>query len=278
MLAIRPLCGASLTAPPRVTIAHCDRSERENARVRFRGANRLLTRWRGPTLADVADESFAQPAIGRLQELRLAALEKRIDADLALGRHAELEGLAATHPLREGLPAQLMLALDRCGRQADALAAHQAARRTLFDELGIDPSLPPRELEQTILSQDPSPEIAPALAPQRSLLVVPLTEVAVGALLAVAVPLARRPAKELVRARLIDDRLGLSSATAALHEQRGRLLADGIAARATAFTSNDPGDDAGQRGSSFPWAERIRYRAPKSQPVGAMPVVTGSAP
>jgi hypothetical protein len=77
----------------------------------------------GPTLADLADESFAQPAIGRLEELRLAALEKRIDADLALGRHAELEGLGATHPLREGLPAQLMLALYRCGRQADALAA-----------------------------------------------------------------------------------------------------------------------------------------------------------
>jgi DNA-binding SARP family transcriptional activator len=207
-----------------------------------------LALWRGPALADLAYESFAQPAIGRLEELRHEALEKRIDADLALGRHAELvaelEGLAATHPLREGLRAKLMLALYRCGRQADALAAYQAARRTLFDELGIEPSLTLRELEQAILSQDPSLEIATAPAPQRSLLVVPLTEDAIGALLAVAVPLARRPAKELVLARLIDDRLGLSTATAALHEQRGRLLADGIAARAAAFTSNAPGDDA----------------------------------
>src|SRR5262249_9738506 len=147
-------------------------------------------------------ESFAQSAIGRLEELHLAALEKRIDADLALGREgdvvAELEGLVAQHPLREGLRAQLMLALYRSGRQADALAAYQAARRTLTEELGIDPSPPLRELEQAILRQDSSLEVARAPAPQRSVLVVPLTETGVAALLEVGAPLAQRPPKEIV--------------------------------------------------------------------------------
>jgi len=125
-----------------------------------------LTLWRGPPLADLAYEPFAQPAIARLEELRLVAIEKRIDADLALGRHldlvGELEQLAAAHPLRERVRAQLMLALYRCGRQADALAVYQHARRELVDELGIEPSPSLRELEQAILRQDPSLEPAPA--------------------------------------------------------------------------------------------------------------------
>jgi DNA-binding SARP family transcriptional activator len=101
-----------------------------------------LALWRGPALADVAYESFSQPAIVRLEELRLAALEKRIEADLSLGRHgeliAELEALVAEHPLRERLRGQLMLALYRCARQADALAAYQAIRKRLVEELGIE--------------------------------------------------------------------------------------------------------------------------------------------
>ena len=125
-----------------------------------------LALWRGPPLADLAFESFAQPAIARLEELRLVAIEKRIDADLALGRHAEvvaeLEALVAEHPLRERVRAQLMLALYRCGRQADALAVYQSARRELVEELGIEPSPTLRELEQSILRQDPSLELAPA--------------------------------------------------------------------------------------------------------------------
>ena len=126
-----------------------------------------LALWRGPPLADLAFESFVQPAIARLEELRLVAIEKRIDADLALGRHAEvvaeLEALAAKHPLRERMRAQLMLALYRCGRQADALAVYQSARRELVEELGIEPSPSLRELEQSILRQDPSLELAPPL-------------------------------------------------------------------------------------------------------------------
>jgi YVTN family beta-propeller protein len=116
--------------------------------------------WRGPPLADFAYESFAQPEIGRLQELRLTAVEKRIEADLACGRHAqtigELESLIDRHPLREGLRAQLMLALYRSGRQAEALETYRDARRALVDELGIEPGEELRELERAILAHDPS--------------------------------------------------------------------------------------------------------------------------
>jgi DNA-binding SARP family transcriptional activator len=226
-------------------VEEADKAEPAIAAGKLREA---LALWRGPALGDLAYESFAQAAVGRLEELRVAALEKRIEADLALGRHAdlvaELDALVAEHPLRERLRAQLILALYRCGRQADALAAYQAAWRTLVEELGLEPSPPLRELEQAILRQDPSLDLARAPVPERSLLVVPLRHAAVAALLAVGAPLARRPAKELVLASLIDDRLDLTAASAALHEQRERLLADGITARAAAFTSGNPGEDA----------------------------------
>jgi predicted ATPase len=118
-----------------------------------------LALWRGPPLADLAYESFGQPEIARLEESRLAALEQRIESDLALGRHdelvGELEGLTAQHPLRERLRGQLMLALYRSGRQAEALQSYQAARTSLVDELGIEPGRALRELNQAILQQDP---------------------------------------------------------------------------------------------------------------------------
>jgi predicted ATPase/DNA-binding SARP family transcriptional activator len=127
-----------------------------------------LALWRGPPLADFAWEPFAQTEIVRLDELRLAALEDRIDAELELGRHgqlvSELERLVVEQPLRERLRAQLMLALYRAGRQADALAVYQRARRTLVDELGIEPSETLRRLERAILAHDPSlnpPEAGP---------------------------------------------------------------------------------------------------------------------
>ena len=134
-----------------------------------------LSLWRGPPLTELAFESFAQVEIRRLEELRLAALEERIEADLALGRHGdvigELEALVAEHPLRERLRGQLMLALYRGGRQAEALAAYQDGRRALVEELGIEPSRPLQELEQAILRQDPALELAeerrPAPAPQK---------------------------------------------------------------------------------------------------------------
>jgi DNA-binding SARP family transcriptional activator len=143
-------------------VAEADDADPIAAAAKLREA---LTLWRGPPLADLAYEPFAQPAIARLQELRLVAIEKRVDADLALGRHLELVGeleeLAAAHPLRERVRAQLMLALYRCGRQADALAVYQSARRALVGELGIEPGPPLRALEQSILRQDPALEAAP---------------------------------------------------------------------------------------------------------------------
>jgi predicted ATPase/DNA-binding SARP family transcriptional activator len=114
--------------------------------------------WRGDPLADVAYEEFAQPDIARLAEARIVALETRIDADLALGRDTaligELEQLVVAHPLREHLRAQLMLALSRSGRQAEALRAFQSAREVLGEELGLEPSAELRALESAIIQQD----------------------------------------------------------------------------------------------------------------------------
>ena len=119
-----------------------------------------LRLWRGPPLQDLANLPFAQTEIGRLEESRLAAVEARVDADLARGRNGdlvpELESLVAEHPLRERLRAQLMLALYRAGRQADALAAYRNARSVLVDELGIEPSEELHALEGAILRHDPS--------------------------------------------------------------------------------------------------------------------------
>jgi DNA-binding SARP family transcriptional activator/ABC-type branched-subunit amino acid transport system substrate-binding protein/DNA-binding beta-propeller fold protein YncE len=114
--------------------------------------------WRGPPLSEFAYEPFAQEEIARLEELRLEAIEERIEADLAVGRHAELVAelrqLVHEHPFRERLRAQLILALYRCGRQADALASYRDVRRVLVEELGLEPSPELRELERAILAQD----------------------------------------------------------------------------------------------------------------------------
>jgi predicted ATPase/DNA-binding SARP family transcriptional activator len=121
-------------------------------------AEEALALWRGPALAELQYESFAQPEILRLDELRLAAVENRIEAALGLGRHdqaiGELEALVAEHPVRERLRGLLMLALYRSGRQADALETYREARRVLLDELGLEPGPELRELEQAILRQD----------------------------------------------------------------------------------------------------------------------------
>jgi predicted ATPase/DNA-binding SARP family transcriptional activator len=117
-----------------------------------------LTLWRGPALADFTS-AWAVAEAARLEELRLVATEERNEVALEMGRHAELvadlEALVVTHPLRERLRAQLMLALYRAGRQADALAAYTAARTTLTAELGIDPGEQLQQLERAVLRQDP---------------------------------------------------------------------------------------------------------------------------
>ena len=134
-----------------------------------------LSLFRGTPLADFRYESFAQAQVGRLEELRLNALEERIDAELDLRRHAEvvpeLEGLVQEHPLWEGFQAQLMLALYRSGRQADALDVYQRARRAL-SELGLEPGRQIRMLERRILEHDPTLELPPE---SRTLLPLPPT-------------------------------------------------------------------------------------------------------
>ena len=119
-----------------------------------------LSLWRGSVLDDLGPPEFANTEAARLEELRLVALDHRIDADLALGKHhaviAELERLVVAHPFRERLHCQLMLALYRSGRQADALAVASSVRRRLADELGVDPSPALRDLETAILRHDPA--------------------------------------------------------------------------------------------------------------------------
>ena len=118
-----------------------------------RDASRALDLWRGPPLADIARYPFARTEISRLEDLRLAAITERIEADLACGRHAEvvgeLEALVAEYPLQERLRGLLMLALYRSGRQADALQTYQDTRRLLVAELGLEPSAELRGLRAT---------------------------------------------------------------------------------------------------------------------------------
>ena len=209
-----------------------------------------LALWRGPALADLADESFAQLEILRLEELRLGALERRLEADLALGRFAELVGevkmLVGEYPLRERLRAVLMQSLYGSGRQAEALEAYRETRRLLVDELGIEPSTALRELEQAILRHDPaltSPE-EPAAARLRAIVVVATDPGRLDDLLAIAEPLARRPARELILARFLRHHAELAAASAALSERRDALAQRGVAARIATYTTSEPGVDA----------------------------------
>jgi predicted ATPase/DNA-binding SARP family transcriptional activator len=158
-----------LVADGRAAAASCD-PER---------ANELLAEadslWRGDALAEFAYEDFALAEVGRLSELRLAAVEERLDMELQLGRHrgviSELEALVTAYPLRERPRGLLMIALYRAGRQADALRIFQEGRHVLSEELGLDPAPELRRLETAILAQDPSldaPDIAArAAAPRR---------------------------------------------------------------------------------------------------------------
>jgi DNA-binding SARP family transcriptional activator len=146
-----------------------------------------LDLWRGPALSDFVYEPFAQAEIARLEDLRLLVLEERVEAELALGRHLalvpELEALVESHPLRERLRGQLMLALYRSGRQAEALDVYRAGRKRLDEELGIEPSPELRRLETAILRHDISlvpAGAAAATVPLRRLVTVLRVETATG--------------------------------------------------------------------------------------------------
>ncbi|MGH3040481.1 MAG: BTAD domain-containing putative transcriptional regulator [Gaiellaceae bacterium] len=157
-------------APDQLDVTRFERLVQEARELRAAGEDaraaqvlsEALALWRGPPLADFTYQPFARTEIARLEELRLTALEERIDADLALGHRSdlvgELEALVAEHPYRERLRGQLMLALYRAGRQADALALYQETRRLLVDELGIEPGPALQRLESAILRQEPALE------------------------------------------------------------------------------------------------------------------------
>jgi DNA-binding SARP family transcriptional activator len=212
--------------------------------------------WRGRAFADLSDVQFARDASRRLEELRLAALERRVDADLALGRHAaltgELEQLVAEHPLRERFRALLMLALYRCGRQAEALEAYQAARRTLVEQLGIEPVPALRRLQESILRHDPELDVSDVgavvggqtAAAARSILVVPRDEVGTLRLVSIAEPLARIPPRELIVVRLLDAEAEPGASTGRLAELRDELVSRGLQMRVAAYSSTAPADDA----------------------------------
>jgi DNA-binding SARP family transcriptional activator len=196
-------------------------------RLRARALRDALSLWRGEPLAEIR-EPFAGPAAIRLNELRLEALSLRIEADLELGEGAnlvpELQELVAREPLRERLRAQLMRALYRAGRQADALAAYRDGRAVLVAELGIEPGPELQELERAVLRQDPS-LAAPTSAARGVIVCIGVAP------LALLTPLER----ELVVVELAPDAVTLAEANARLHR---------LGVRAAAFTTADAAADS----------------------------------
>jgi DNA-binding SARP family transcriptional activator len=197
-----------------------------------------LALWRGRPLADLAYESFAQTAIERLEEIRLAALEQRIEADLALGRHrdlvGELEQITSEQPTRERFGAQLMVALYRSGRQPEALDVYRRTRETLMQEFGIEPTPRLRELERAILTQDRSLDLGGAVEADCAVLVLTADEVELDELRAIAEPLARAQPRELIVACLLVDESALANRAAALNAQ----CASPANARTAVFTTD----------------------------------------
>ena len=211
-----------------------------------------LALWRGPALADLGEESFARAEVLRLEAVRLEALERRVEADLALGRAdelvAELESLVREHPLRERLRAALMRALYASGRQAEALDVYRETRRLLVAELGIEPGPALQELEKAILRQDPAlaqPHVETLVPPQRRAIMAVAGDVdRLDGLLKIAEPLARRPPRELLVVRLLHDGEELTTVNALLADRRRELGERGVAARVAAYTASEPGADA----------------------------------
>src|SRR3954469_25526283 len=206
--------------------------------------------WRGPPLGGVGEAPFAVLEAARLEELRLAALEDRFDALLALGREAqavpEIEAFVGQQPLRERSPAPLMLALYRSGRQSDALAAFRDVRGLLVEELGIEPGQALRDLNAAILRQDPALDAqgeTPTPRAVRTVLVVGFTEESIDALLALAGPIAQRPPHDVILVLLVSDVDELGAASKGANARRAALVEAGLGARAAAFTSGDPGTD-----------------------------------
>jgi DNA-binding SARP family transcriptional activator len=206
--------------------------EAGDAREAADSVGQALAIWRGPPLADLAYESFTQGAIARLDELRLAAVETQIEAELALGRYAQaiasLRALVPEHPLREHLRELLMVALYRAGRQVEALDLYRTTRAELVETFGVEPGPRLQQLEQAILRQDPELTAAPARSPGEvagSVLLAARDPSGLAPQLAVAEHLAARPPRELVVALLLETEAQLAEATSALAAVDARTAA-----------------------------------------------------
>lgn len=239
--------------PEQLDVRRFERLTRDGDRALERGdadgaavlLEQALALWRGAPLADFPYDAFAQGPIRRLEELRMAAREQLIASELARGGHArvlgELRELVADYPLRERLWAHLILALYRDGRQADALEAYRTARRTLTEEVGIEPGPELRALERRVLNQDPSLAGDVRVArPARTVLAIGTQPDALAALAAVGNTLARDAGAELIVSAIVTDERALADVSPrlrALREAGGQL-------RVAAFTSDDAGRDA----------------------------------
>ena len=242
-----------------------------------------LSLWRGRPLADVDSAVLAQREAPRLAEMRLQALEARMDADLHLGCHTEvipeLRHLAGTHPLREHLHGLLMLALYRDGRQGEALAAYQHARGVLIEELGVEPGTGLRELQQRILAADPALAV-PGIARVAAGSAVPITPSepparasANGSRALTAVgPLFGRDSESVMLARLMREVAGGRGGSVLIEGEPGigksalvrAALAEGIDAGCQVFWG--AGDELGQALPLLPLLDALRVREPSPDP------------
>jgi DNA-binding SARP family transcriptional activator len=222
-----------------------------DAAAQFRAA---LALWRGAALSDLAEEPCARTVAARLDGLRLLALERAIEADLACGRDAELiaelDALVAAHPLHERFRALQMLALYRSGRQADALEAFRRGREALVAELGLEPGAALRDLQRAILEQDPAlsapraPSVpAPIAADPRRVMAAAFALAALPALAALGEALADGSQREVVLATSVANVAQLKGAVAQLAQLCQELGERGVTARSAAFTSLTPGRD-----------------------------------
>jgi DNA-binding SARP family transcriptional activator len=237
-------------AEDELDLARFERLLRDAQRLRERGdtdralalLDEALELWRGTPLADIRDEPFARAAAERLDDLHVHALELRFDVLLARGEDdalvPELEALADRHPFRERLRGQLMVALYRSGRQADALARYRACRETLVRSLGLEPSPTLRRLHEAILQQDPSLDVEATTPRTVSLLIAGGVEA-----LALLEPVARLRGRELLLVQPVRELDELESAVHGLGQERDRLAATGLQVRTAAFSSQKPAHD-----------------------------------
>ena len=223
-----------------------------DAEAAVRLYRQALAQWRGAPLADLAFEPFARPVIERLSDLRLTIVERCLGAELELGRGAELvaelEQLVLDNPLHEGLRGQLMVALYRAGRQADALARFREGRTALVEAFGLEPTPALKELERRVLRQDPGLAAAgrPGAAPEgavRTVLLAAWDGAALDRLVAAGSRLAGLGRHELLLTQVVPREELLAGAVSATRARRDDLRREGVTCRAAAFVSRSPGTD-----------------------------------